>query len=164
MQITKDMRHITIIAAMMLAFTVSASAHRNCDGDWKEKIMSERIAFLSVELGLTAEEAQTFWPVYNEVNKEKDAAMHCVFKAYRELNEALKAEKSEKEISALLEKYLTAQELQRKVDGKAAEKYRKVLPEEKVAKLYIGEEKFRRQHIRKMKASDKPAPNPQPGK
>ncbi len=147
----KDMRHITIIAAMMLAFTVSASAHRNCGEDWKEKMMSERVAFLSVELGLTAEEAQVFWPVYNEVNREKDAAMHGVFKTYRELNDALKAGKPEKEVSALLDKYLAAQALQREVDGKAAEKFRKVLPEGKVARLYIGEEKFRRQHIRKMK-------------
>ena len=45
----------------------------------------------------------------------------------------------------------TAQEKQRKIDDDAADKYKKVLPTTKVAKLYIGEEKFRRQHIRKLR-------------
>ena len=34
--------------------------------DWKEKIQSEKIAFLTTEIGLTPEEAQAFWPVYNQ--------------------------------------------------------------------------------------------------
>ncbi len=138
--------------AMTLAFTLSASAHRNCGEDWKEKMMCEKIAFLTAEIGITPEEAQTFWPVYNEVNKEKDAAMHKAFRTYKALNEALEAGKPEKEIARLLKDYLEALEDQRDIDEKAVEKYMKVLPVEKVAKLYVGEEKFRRQHIRKMKA------------
>ncbi len=154
----RDMKHITIIAAMMLAFTVSASAHRNCGKDWTEKMMSEKIAFLTVELEITPEEAQTFWPVYNEVNKEKDIAMHKVFKAYKELEDALEAGKSDKEIGKLLDNYLEALDDQKEVDKDAFEKYSRVLPVDKVAKLYIGEEKFRRQHIRKMKAKPEQKP------
>ena len=58
-------------------------------------------------------------------------------------------------IMQLLEKYLKAQENQRKVEGQVAEKYSKVLPMDKVAKLYVGEEKFRRNHIRKLHGSPK---------
>ncbi len=145
------MKHITIIAAMILAFTVSASAHRNCGEDWKEKMMSEKIAFLTAELGITPEEAQTFWPVYNEVNKEKDEAMHKVFRTFKELQEALEAGKPEKEIGRLLDNYFKSLEDQRDIEEKATETFSKVLPVEKLAKLYVGEEKFRRQHIRKMK-------------
>jgi arginyl-tRNA--protein-N-Asp/Glu arginylyltransferase len=67
------------------------------------------------------------------------------------MSKAIEAGKSEKEIKALLDKYLEAQEKQRKIDEDAAEKYKKVLSTTKVAKLYIGEEKFRRQHIRKLR-------------
>ena len=121
--------------------------------------MSEKIAFLTVETGITPEEAQTFWPVYNEINKKKDEAMHNVFKTYKNLEDALKAGKSEKEIERLMEDYIEALETQKEIDSEAVEKYRKVLPVEKVAKLYIGEEKFRRQHIRKLhnKPGDKPS-------
>ncbi len=140
-----------MIAAMILAFAVSASAHKNCGEDWKEKMMSEKIAFLTTELGISPEEAQAFWPVYNEISKEKDSAMHDVFKSFKELEDALEAGKSEKEIGKLLDKYLEAMEEQKAVEEKAFEKYSKVLPVDKVAKLYVGEEKFRRQHIRRMK-------------
>lgn len=150
--------YITIILAMLIGMG-TAEAHKNCDSDWKQKMMSEKIAFLTVETGITPEEAQTFWPVYNEINKKKDEAMHNVFKTYKNLEDALEAGKSEKEIERLMEDYIEALETQKEIDSEAVEKYRKVLPVEKVAKLYIGEEKFRRQHIRKLhnKPGDKPS-------
>ncbi len=154
------MKKFTILIAMMLGFTLSASAYRNCDGDWKEKMMSEKIAFLTVEMGITPEEAQTFWPVYNEVCKEKDAAMHDVFKTFKELKAATEAGKPDQEISKLLDNYLKALEVQRNLDEKAAEKFSKALPVDKLAKLYVGEEKFRRQHIRKMKGHPERKPEP----
>ena len=51
--------------------------------------------------------------------------------------------------------YLKAIEKQKEIDSEAIEKYRTVLPIEKVAKLCLGEEKFRRHHIRKL--HNKPA-------
>ncbi len=146
---------------MMLAFCGTASANRSC-GDWREKMMAEKIAFITVELGLTSEEAQIFWPVYNEVSKEKDKATHNVFKAFKALEDALNNGKPEKEIAPLLEDYLEALEKQRKTDNEAPAKYRKVLSEEKMAKLFVSEEKFRRQHIRRMHS--KPDQKPEPRK
>ncbi len=77
--------------------------------------------------------------------------MHKVFRTFKELQEALEAGKPEKEIGKLLDNYLEALESQRDVEEKAAEKLSRALTVEKLAKLYVGEEKFRRQHIRKMK-------------
>ena len=59
----------------------------------------------------------------------------------------------EKEVSALmklLDEYLNAQQKQRDIDSKAAGKYEKVLPIEKVAKVYLAEERFRRQQIHRL--------------
>ena len=135
--------------SLILADTfIYADAGNRCD--WKEKMMSERVAFLTMEMNLTPEEAQVFWPVYNQINGEKDEAIHNVFKAYKALDEAIKTEKSEKEISRLLDAYLSAKAAQSEFEKKADEQFRKVLPVSKVAKLYLGEEKFRRQHIRKL--------------
>lgn len=127
-----------------------AEAQKKCGEEWKEKMQNEKIAFLTAEIGLTPEEGQAFWPVYNLVNEEKDKAMHQVITSYKALNKALEENRSQKEISRLLDAYLQAQDNQRKTDSEAADKYRKVLPAEKVAKLYVSEEKFRRQHIRKL--------------
>ena len=61
-----------------------------------------------------------------------------------------KAGKSQKEISSLLDKYLAATAKQRELENGVGDRYKAALPVEKVARLYIGEEKFRRHHIRNM--------------
>ncbi len=141
---------ITIIAAAtaILCFSTSASAHKRCGEDWKEKMRSEKIAFLTTEIGLTPEEAQAFWPVYNQVEKDKDEAMHNVIKTYKELCKAI--EDGSKDVSALLDKYIAAQAKMNEVENGVAAKYKAVLPVEKVAKLYVSEERFRRNHIRRL--------------
>lgn len=145
-------KHLSFIltAALLLCACLDIDASNSCKEDWKKKMMSEKIAFLTVELDITPEEAQAFWPVYNQVENEKDEAMHAVFKAYRDLEQALENGKSGKEVETLLDAYIEAQEKQSKVNADAVEKYSKVLSSDKVAKLLVGEEKFRRQHIRRL--------------
>lgn len=140
-----------ILIAVCMGFT--ATAGNRCQEEWKKKMMAEKIAFLTMETGITPEEAQAFWPVYNQVNQERDNAMHEVFKAYRQLDRAVTENKAANEIETLLNDYLKALDAQRELDGKIAERYKAVLPVEKVAKLFISEERFRRQHIRRLNGS-----------
>lgn len=145
-------KHISFIltAALLMCACLDIHASNSCKEDWKKKMMSEKIAFLTIELDITPEEAQAFWPVYNQVENERDEAMHAVFKAYMELEQALENGKNGKEVENLLKAYIDAQKKQNAINADAAEKYAKVLPADKVAKLYVGEEKFRRQHIRRL--------------
>jgi hypothetical protein len=80
--------------------------------------------------------------------------------AYKEMSKAMDEKKGEKEISALLDKYLEAQEKVNEVENGIAAKYKAVLPVEKVAKLYVAEEKFRRQQIRKLHHGGEGKPQP----
>ena len=145
------MKKLIAISAILLMscayFTALAQNHH--EGNWKEKLQSEKIAFLTIEMDITPQEAQNFWPVYNMVEKEKDAAFQEVLQAHKELAEATETDNTDK-IVACLDKYLQAQSKQQEVKAKAIEEYKKVLPIKKVAKLYLSEEKFRRQHIRKL--------------
>ena len=136
----------------------SAHAANNSQGDWKQRIMSEKVAFLTIEMGITPEEAQAFWPVYNQVEKERDEAVRLVFQSFKALEDAVAAGKSEKEVAKLLETYLDALEQQSKIDTQASAKYEKVLSVKKLAKLYVGEEKFRRQQVRRLHVgTDRPS-------
>lgn len=141
---------IFAIVATMTCMSASAQAHRGRGEDWKEKMKAEKIAFLTLEVGLTPEEAQAFWPVYNQVETEKDEAMFAMMRAHKEMSKAIEEKKSEKEISALLDTYLEAQKKLNDIENGIAARYKAVLPVEKVAKLYAAEEKFRRQQIRKL--------------
>lgn len=153
----KKITKILVVLAAMVCMGVSANA--SIAEDWKEKLMAEKIAFLTLEVGLTPEEAQVFWPVYNQVEKEKDEAMFNVIRTYKDMNKAIEEKKSAKEVSALLDKYLEAQKKVNEIENGIAAKYKAVLPVEKVAKLYVAEEKFRRNQIRKLHDSEgKPQP------
>lgn len=145
----KKIKFIFICFAALL--TISANAHHHIKDDgWKERMMSEKIAFLTMQLEITPEEAQVFWPIYNQINSERDEAMCNVHKAYKVLKAALEEEKSEKEIEEALNAYIECFRIKGELDQNAPSRYRKVLSVEKVAKLYVAEEKFRKIQIRKL--------------
>lgn len=143
---TKKTSFIIAILSMVLT-GVTAFAQPN-PNNWKEKMQSGKIAFLTMEIGLTTEEAQKFWPIYNAVSEELDKATVSTVSSYMELEKALNENKSDKEVSKCLERYLAAMESQNEIRNESVEKYKKILPERKVAKIFVAEEKFRRQHIR----------------
>ena len=152
----KKIIYIVTASVLILTSAISAFAEERFRDNWKEKIMSEKIAFLTMEMGITPEEAQVFWPVYNQVDKERDEAIRSVFRSYKAVEDAVAAGKGEKELNKLLDEYLAALKAQGEVEQKAYKEYAKVLPVEKLAKLYVAEEKFRRQHIRKLHGGNRP--------
>lgn len=146
----KNRLYLTIASTLALVwFTcLSADAQPRPQENWKEKMQSVKIAFLTNEIGLTPAEAQSFWPIYNSVNEELDKATYSTFSSYMELEKAINENKSDKEVSKCLERYLAALESQDEIRQESVDKYKKILPERKVAKIFVAEEKFRRQHIR----------------
>lgn len=140
----------SIIAYSVMAMAAFSLSGQDKDHDWKERMMNEKIAFFTTEIGLTPAEGQAFWPVYNQVNEERDKAMREIFRTYKALSQAVEDGKGAKEVEKLLDEYLNAQQKQRDIDSKAAGKYEKVLPIEKVAKVYLAEERFRRQQIHRL--------------
>lgn len=139
---------IASVSALILAAAHTADAQPNPQNGWKERMESVKIAFLTTEIGLTPEEAQKFWPIYNSVSEELDKAVYSTFSSYMELEKAINENKSEKEITKCLERYLDALASQDEIRDESVTKYRKILSDTKVAKIFVGEEKFRRQHIR----------------
>ena len=69
---------------------------------------------------------------------------------------ALNEGKTGKEVEVLLESYLAAKEDCDAIDKEAVAKYKTVLPIEKVAKIFIAEEQFRHQQIKRLNKDHKP--------
>ncbi len=134
-----------VAACAVLVFSYSASASHGCGNP--EKLQREKIAYITTELDLTSAEAEKFWPVYNEVSKEKKEAMDAVKRTYKALKSAIQKGNSDASIRELTDAYLKANTVFQAIDAKSCDKFRNVLPESKVAKLYLAEEKFRRQQI-----------------
>ena len=76
--------------------------------------------------------------------------MDAVRKAFRELDGAVKAGKSEQEIAKLLRAYADAMKTSDNVNAKYIASYEKVLSATKVAKLFLAEESFRNLQIHRL--------------
>ena len=119
----------------------------------KEELQSQKIAFFTQELDLTPEEAQKFWPVYNEGNKKLHTARKQINTSLKELNNAIKAETpaSDSRIESLMNNYFKACEEEIGIQAELFEKLCKVLPVEKAAKTFTLEERFRIMLIRQLR-------------
>lgn len=125
--------------------------HRGDHGKMMERARTEKIGYITERLQLTPEEAQVFWPVYNEYEKEMMEAGMAVRQARKALRPAKnEAEPSEKEIKARIEDYLKAVKDEAEIKAKYNGRFLKVLPAVKVAKLYLAEETFQNKMLREM--------------
>ena len=116
----------------------------------KERIRSEHIAYLTAELELSPEEAQAFWPVYNQA-ADKQRAQHCeVSAAKKALKAAVKEGKSDSEIREALNAYNKARAAQHDIMAEYQKDFEKILGVAKTAKLYLAEDSFRTRQINKL--------------
>lgn len=132
---------------MMLLVSMPLMFSQGRDCSWKDRIKSERIAFITQEINLTSAEAEKFWPVYNSYKDTKDQAQQAIRDAFRNLAEA---EKSGTDIEKCLDAYVKALDAKAGIETNALKAYKKVLPADKIAKLYLAEEKFRVQQIHRL--------------
>ena len=147
----KTFRTIVIAAALMTAGVCAFAQPKQGKQDkneWMEKMKAEKIAFITTELNLSAEEAQTFWPVYNKVEADKAEAMKAAMKANKELSKAVR--EGSGNYTALLDAAAEAHANAEKANAQAAKELRKSLGDEMTAKLIVAEEKYRRFQLQRL--------------
>ena len=127
--------------------------------DWREKVRAEQVAFITSELDLSESEAQAFWPVYNDVQKQRREAFKNAGQAFAALQEGAEGKDADK----LLDQYLAAKKAGEKIEADAVVRYKKVLPVSKVAKLLLAEEKFRQKQIHRLGQGRGPGQGNRPG-
>ena len=116
-----------------------------------EQIQVERIAYFTEQIGLTTEEAQLFWPIYNEMDNKRTALFEerasIIHKFMNESNSL-----SEKQIDEQLSRLVVIQQQEMALPAEYHAKFRKVLPARKVMKLHVAEVGFRNYLLQKMRA------------
>ncbi len=141
-----------ILLIILGIFSITAMAQRHFDPQTLEAIKTKKIAFLTEQIGLTSQEAEKFWPIYNELDKQR----FLIMDHKRELEgncEQLKPGMSETEFRKLAVEMASMHSK----EGKLIEEYNlkllNVLPAEKVVKLYLAEGKFRTTLMREFRKS-----------
>ena len=118
--------------------------------DW-ERLQAEKIAFITQELDLTPEEAQVFWPVYNQCWKEVLASHKATREAFADIRGKQAEGLTDKEMEKKLDAYIQASTRSNQVLADWYPKFKQVLPIRKVSKLYQAEEAFQQRMINNLR-------------
>ncbi len=147
------MRHVTFLFVWIINCCIISASHAQNFEAHKEKIEAEKVAFLTKKINLTVEEAQLFWPVYNEMQEQRNE----VHKEKHELIHKLKNDfdnLEDDELEEIADRFIEIELLEANLKKKYHEKFKKILPIQKLIKYYHAERQFKKylmEQIRKDK-------------
>jgi len=141
----KKIYTISLLFIFVLTGIISSPgyAQQGSDAELRDRIRAAQVAYLSQKLDLTPDEAQKFWPLYNQYTKEVELLI-------AERRNAKAADRSNKEQPN------DNNELgfeQRMLDIKTHynKEFQKVLPTTKAGNVFRSEREFRNQLVRSLK-------------
>jgi len=139
------MRYLLIILFSFACLNMSAQQRERGGKQQrpsKEKMEAHKIAFITSELNLSPEEAQVFWPLYNEYNNEKKAIKKD------KMSQPNLEELDDAQANELIKTHLENKSMSLALETKYVEKFKEVLPSKKVLQLLIIDRKFKEEVLR----------------
>ncbi len=146
-KLEKTLSPMLIILGMLFLQTSNAQQTRS---ELANKIHTQRIAFFTDRMGITSDEAQKFWPIYNEYSEKKVKLLtekNRLTRFYKENSATM----TENDIDITINKYVQSSKAETALFEEYSKKFRLVLPATKVMKLYIAEVEFKTQLLKQIK-------------
>ena len=137
------MKKLLIITLLAICLTSGAQAQ---DSGGREKIEAAKIAMITNRLNLTTDQAQVFWPVYNEYNNRK----HELTRKMRQLNNESLRPNNDNVVDDLKEYNGIKQKLA-DLDDEYLNKFLKVISPNQLAELYKTEQMFNKMLLNRLK-------------
>ncbi|WP_400072982.1 hypothetical protein [Zobellia russellii] len=141
------MNRLKKLMVTMVFLLVSVQFHAQRTHDY-DKIKSLKIAFITERLNMTSQEAQAFWPIYNDYEAKRGALREKEHNQIR--NKIKESDKlSEKEANDVIELFLKLEQQEEDIRKDFIKKAAEVITAKKTLLLIRSEEEFKRQLIRK---------------
>jgi len=147
------LRTIFLPALMLLGATFSNAQDDELPASTPERmkeIKAQKSAYITTQLSLTPEEAQQFWPIYNEFEGKQEQLR----KDLRELMKAAKADGatlSEGEAAQLLDKGLLNRQKELELEKSYLERFKKSIGSVKTLKLKKAERDFNKEVLKRFR-------------
>lgn len=145
-----NMRKSNLILGILLLLApfYRIAAQGNEEGN--ERIRAEKVAFITQKLSLTPQEAQVFWPVYNEYDKKRNNILIERRNALVYFNQN-EAKLTDKETNEMINRMVKLQQDEANLLTDYNAQFLKILPPRKVMKLYIAEVEFKNFLLRQIR-------------
>ena len=134
------MRNIIIICGIVI-FNMGGLVAQ--DHKHRENFKAYKIAYITQNLDLSPQEAEKFWPVYNEHESKMKAINKSIKKRFKI------DEMSDSELEALLNNRLKAEEDKLALHRAYIQKYKKVISIRQIVLLQRAEKRFKKELLRR---------------
>ena len=146
-------RLASVIIFNIVLFSGSVYAQENDAQDTEDLVKAQKIAFFTEKIGLTPDEAEKFWPVYNTYWGKKNqitATWKKRFNYYQKHEDEL----SDKQMEKLADEYIDFELQKAELLEKYNKKFKEILPIHKVMKIYQADYEFKAYLLNKIKTSN----------
>ena len=131
-----------VVLLLLVCLTAAAQPPRPLD-ERKEEIEAMKIGFMTRKLGLSPEEAQQFWPLYNAMEAELEQARKAQRADMRPRN--LDVDRmSDAELTQFADDVIAFRQKEVDILNAYHQKYKQVLSPRKLALYYMAEHEFKR--------------------
>ena len=143
------MKKLLLILVLLLSLNIAAQ-HKN-----RERIKALKVSFITERLDLSSKEAQEFWPVYNEYEKQTSAIRQEEVRALRkEIKENINTMTDEK-ATTLLAKLNDAETRMLNLRIDFSKRLSSIIPAKKIILLKVAEDDFKRKMLEEYKRQRK---------
>ena len=118
-------------------------------GPGHEQIEAARIAFITEQLNITPEQAQQFWPIFNQYEDQRDELRRSMRGSWQQIRDAESL--SDAEAEALVHKLMDMRQKELDLEKAYTEKVLKVLTPQQVVQLDVAEERFKRMVLERLR-------------
>ncbi len=151
------MKHLYLILILLVCSLTAGAQNKPADKPTQsgaDRVQALKVAFITKALDLTSEEAEKFWPIYNEYSDKRDVVRKQLQENRKKVKE--EAEKlSAEELMKLADEEMTLRQQDLDLQKEMHEKLKKVLPAKKLAQLYVAEEDFKKELLQMLKEDNK---------
>lgn len=140
------MKRIVIFLLIMLMFPAFRLAAQNTN---REKLNNYKIGFFTKRLNLTSEEAEKFWPVYNDYQGQRNQIQLEKMKLNRNFNQN-ESSLSDNQLEEMGDKYVDCIVQESALAVSFHKKLKEVLPPVKVVRYYQAENQYKVQLLNEL--------------
>ncbi|GAC1371849.1 MAG: hypothetical protein NVS3B25_33760 [Hymenobacter sp.] len=136
----------------MLLLTFSAHAQGGRPGERLAQLENAKIAFITNRVALTQDQAQKFWPVYNEFSGRRRELNRSGRLLRREVTDGL----TDLQIRDNFTQSFALRQQELNLEKEYFEKFQKVLSLHQVAQLFMAERDFTKEVIKRVAGAGEP--------
>ena len=150
---------LSIVLVITLFSTILSA--QNDSNQKKENIEARKIAFFTSKMDLNTEESLNFWPVVNEMNAELKEIRNKNAHGKMILIDKKSEDLSDEKLEEILDARMQIGKEQMDIKIKYHEKFKKILPIQKVAKFYQATREFKKLQSERKKQHNKTGKRPE---